>query len=114
MKEFVKMIMVNGGIKFRENVEILSHAFHNPNYDIVCIYTMFQGTKTEVTYFKNINTGEDGYEVYFFKGEDSLQHYYSKCYTCDTLPKKYEKHAVFLKLLYSQTNFYKLTRNDIK
>ena len=108
------MKMVNGGIKFRENVEILSHTFHNPNCDIVCVYTIFQGIKTEVTYFKDINTGEDGYEVYFFKGEESLQHYYSKCYTCDNLPKKYEKQAIFLKLMHSQTNFDQLTRNDIK
>lgn len=107
---------VNGGIiKNIEGleVEILSHNFHNPHANVVCYYFINEnGGKTEITYHKNIYSGNDGHEIYLFNKTSDLQHYKSYNYLPNKLPKKYQELAKKLKHIHSLINFdeYK-TRN---
>lgn len=93
MKKINNLTPVNGGIVKRvrgEEIEILSHNFHNPNCDIVCTYFRDKkGNKTELTYYKDITTGKEGHELYKFNNDD-LQHYYSRHYKIKDLPKKHQ------------------------
>jgi len=89
------------------NIEILSHKFHNPYCNIVCYYYVDRktGRKTEVTYYKDIETGREGHEVYKFKNADDVCHYRSYNYSIDKLPKKYQEIANKLINIHSQINF---------
>ncbi len=91
---------VNGGVivpiqnSFINAVEVLSHKFHNPSCDIICFYYYDKelGAKVEVTLCKNIKTGRLSNEIYFFRTNEDLQHYYSRNYNeYSLIPKKYLK-----------------------
>lgn len=86
-------------------IEILSHNFHNPYCNIICTYFMENDKKIELTYYKNIKTNEEGHEIYKFKNTQSIQHYWSRCYNKNNLPKKYEQIANQLKEIFSKINF---------
>jgi hypothetical protein len=99
---------VNGGVVINLEdlqLEVLSHKFHNPNCNIICYYYFDGSAKIELTYFKDIATGRDGHEVYFFKGRDGLQHYRSRCYTIDSLPMKYRLLAAELRDKFNVIDF---------
>lgn len=103
---------VNGGIETSINgldVEILSHHFHNPYCNIVCTYYMDGGHKVELTYYKDINTGEDGHEVYMFKEASDVQQYRSYNYTKKRLPGKYQTLAEKLIEIHNQIDFEEYT-----
>lgn len=107
-KHIKGMRIVNGGIVVNVNgteVEVLSHHFHNPTCDIVCMYWMDGNVKVELTYFKYTNTSKEGYEVYMTRGTEGVHHYYSKVYDCHTLPKKYVDKGLELKEIHGKINF---------
>lgn len=103
------MKYVNGGVIEVINgmeVEILSHHFHNPYYDIVCYYFIDnKRNKVEITYYKHLDSGEDGHEVYMFGGANKSQHYRSYNYRIDELPEKYREIAEELRLIHEQIDF---------
>ena len=109
MKNIKGLTTVNGGKIIEINnkeVEILSHHFHNPYCNIVCDYFLDEnGNKVEVTFYKDITTGKTGSEVYKFKDKEELQHYYSRNYNIDSIPKKYIDKVNELKSIYNQIDF---------
>lgn len=104
---------VNGGVIeniANKRVEILSHTFHNPHYNIVCTYFMCGPNKVEVTYYRHFD-GAAGMEIYKFKGREELQHYYSRsCTKQSEIPKKYIEILNELMQIYELIDFNSYTR----
>ncbi|EKS4345206.1 hypothetical protein QB607_003210 [Clostridium botulinum] len=102
------LTFANGGIK--ENmesltIEILSHNFHNPHCDIVCTYFMEGNKKIEVTFYKDIKNNICGHEVYYFNSAKQIEHFYSRNYNKNNIPKKYKQIAEQLKNIHAKINF---------
>lgn len=88
------------------DIEILSHNFHNPHCNIVCTYFLDKDcNKIELTYYKNINTGEEGHELYKFKSSEELGHYWSRNFSNREVPAKYKELAGQLKEVFKKINF---------
>ena len=108
-------VAVNDGIvvlsndKWIPSVEILSHTFHNPGYNILCTYYYDRdiGAKVEVALCKNIESGRWSVEVCFFHTRRDLQHYRSYWYDLsdNNMPIKYKATIVSLRMLYDKINF---------
>lgn len=109
---------VNGGIIEEINglkVEILSHNFHNPHCNIICTYYLDEsdikrgaktGFKVQLTYYKDIFSGQEGHEVYLFYKPEDLQHYRSyNYYGKKKLPAKYQDLANRLIEIHNQIDF---------
>lgn len=91
------------------DIEILSHHFHNPTCDIVCVYYMEGLIKIQLTYFKSIDGEESGHEVYYFKG-DSTQHYYSRRYSEKDILLRHKDLAKKLIEIHDKIDFNKYKR----
>jgi hypothetical protein len=78
-------------------VELLGRekGFSTHPTNIVCYYFMENGNKVQLTYHGN------GYEVYFYKG-DNVGHYKSFAYNNNNLPNKYKEKAEKLVSIYNE------------
>ena len=106
---------VNGGVLIQTNeryipvIEVLSHHFHNPNYDIICTYYYDKAiaAKVEVTLARSLKTGEWTTEIYFFANREESQHYRSYLYRLkeDKIPSKYKPIIAMLRHFHRNINF---------
>lgn len=95
-------------------VEILSHNFHNPTYDIVCHYiNEGRGIITEVTYYESMDKKHIGSSVYKFKNGD-YGHYWSRNYNINEIPEKYKTLVYKLRECYRVINFNSYDKNQRK
>lgn len=103
---------VNCGIVVN-NIEILSHNFHNPYCDIVATYNIIQdGNKIEVTCCKDLKNNSYSCEIYRFKDKNESQHYYSRHYQENEIPKKYKDIFNSLKETHEKINFEDYTHRN--
>lgn len=102
-------IIIDTGVPEMPRVEINSHTFHNPNYDIVNYYYYDNELDAKIclTLCRNIHTGGYVSEVYFFKSREELHFYRSKVYKVgyDKIPKKYIPLLNKMKEIHDKINF---------
>ena len=90
-------IKLDNGFTF---VELLGPGFSSHLIPIVCWYTVMDGIKTEVAL--NFDNKGPCIVVYKFRDRRDSQHYWSRAYRLNTLPKKYEEAYRICKTAYDQ------------
>lgn len=89
------------------DIEIMSHNFHNPTCNIIATYFLDAKGITELTYYRELRSNKEGFEVYKFKSANAgCNHYYSRVYgSINQLPEKYRETGKRLKRIHSGINF---------